>query len=103
MVRALKKLENELLDKRILSDDIASYLMECPVYNVPDNKFQHPRLLQDMREVLATIFNATLPSGNGNDWEEVNGLKWLFRGNTGWTQADAHRLADAAWDYMELE
>jgi hypothetical protein len=36
----------------------------------------------EMRHVLATIFNATLNSGDSNDWHEVHELRYLFRGNT---------------------
>jgi predicted nucleotidyltransferase len=103
MVRALKKLENELVEKGLLEKDIPSYLMECLVYNVPDNQFMHNLLLADMRAVLATIFNATPPVGDASTWEEVNQLKWLFRGNRGWTQQDAHSLASAAWNYVGFD
>jgi hypothetical protein len=100
MVRALKKLENELRDQGRLSSDVASYLMECLVFNVPDDLFMHTRLVDDMRAVLATIFNSTPPTGDASEWIEVNRLKWLFRGNKGWNQPDAHALAAAGWAYM---
>jgi hypothetical protein len=54
----------------------------------------------EMRHVLATIFNATLGSGNGDDWHEVHELRYLFRGNTEWTTAHVHTLADVAWDTL---
>jgi hypothetical protein len=56
-----------------------------------------------MREVLRAIFNATLPSGDGSEWVEVHGLKYLFRGKTTWTKAQVHTLADVAWDTLGFD
>jgi hypothetical protein len=77
--------------------------MECLVYNVPDDDFGQPTYMGEMRHVLATIFNATLSSGDSNDWHEVHELRYLFRGNTEWTAAQAHKLADVAWDVLGFE
>lgn len=103
MVRALKRLEGRLVDSGQLSEELPSYLSECLVYNVVDNSFGHSTYLADMRAVLATIFNETLTGGGWNDWEEVNELKYLFRGNKGWTREQVHRLADAAWNELGFE
>jgi hypothetical protein len=103
MVRALKRLENLLVASGQLSDELPSYLIECLVYNVPDNDFGHSTYRADMRAVLAAIFNATLPSGGWNEWKEVNELKYLFRGNPNWSREQVHRLADAAWDEIGFE
>ncbi|MDC2958158.1 nucleotidyltransferase [Streptomyces gilvifuscus] len=103
MVRALKRLQTRLIESGTLTDELPSYLIECLVYNVPDGDFGHPTYKADMRAVLAFIFNGTLPSGDWNDWEEVNGLKYLFRGNPSWTHEQVHDLADAAWDEIGFE
>jgi hypothetical protein len=39
----------------------------------------------------------------GTQRSPIRAYQWLFRGNKGWTQADAHRLADAAWDYIGFD
>jgi predicted nucleotidyltransferase len=103
MVRALKRLQTRLVDNGILTHDLPSYLIECLVYNVPSPSFGESSYLADMRAVLAHIFNATLPSGDCADWEEANGLKYLFRGSPPWKVAEVHALADAAWDELGLE
>jgi hypothetical protein len=103
MVRALKRLQSRLVDNGQLSDELPSYLIECLVYNVHDGDFGHSTYRADMRAVLAAIFNETLTGGAWNDWEEVNELKHLFRGNKGWTHEQVHRLADAAWNEMGFE
>jgi hypothetical protein len=101
-VRALKKLQTRLVEQGVLKDELPSYLIECLVYNVPDSSFGYPAYLRDMREVLASIFNATLKDGDWNDWVEANDLRYLFRGTKSWTPAGVHQLADAAWDHLGL-
>ena len=97
LVRALKKLQGYLASTGDLSDELPSYLVESLVYNVDDEYFGHDAYLDDMRAVLAEIFNATLPNGGSDDWEHVHGLMYLFRGTDEWTAEQAHALADAAW------
>lgn len=103
MVRALKKLQTRLVEQGVLQEELPSYLIECLVFNVPNASFGHSAYLQDMREVLASIFNATLTNGDWFDWEEANKLHYLFRGGKAWDRAGVHRLADAAWNHLGLE
>lgn len=103
MVRALKKLQTRLVEKKKVPEALPSYLIECLVYNVPESKFGHNSYRSDMRAVLATIFNAMLDTGNWNDWEQVNGLQYLFRGGQNWDRLEVLRLADAAWTEMGFE
>lgn len=102
MVRALKKLQTRLVTEGILEDELPSYLIECLVYNVPDDRFNHTTYTADMRAVLANVFNETLDAGNWEDWLEVHELRYLFRGNT-WDHAEVHKLASEAWDYLGFE
>jgi hypothetical protein len=103
MVRALKKLQTKLVDEQVLNEELPSYLTECLVYNVPDSAFNQAAYTSDMRAVLATIFNATLASGDFNDWLQVNELMYLFRGSNGFPVSDVHSMAGAAWDAMGFE
>lgn len=102
MVRALKRLENVLAAKGVL-EDLPSFFIECLVYNVADSNFNHTRYVDDMRGVLATIFNETLTAEACSEWVEVSERKWLFRPSQGWTYQQAHALASAAWDYIGYE
>jgi len=103
MVRALKKLQSRLVEGKKLPEALPSYLVECLVYNVPNEKFGHSQYLGDMRAVLATIFNAMLNDGDWRDWEQVNGLQYLFRGPQGWDRLDVLKLADAAWGELGFD
>jgi hypothetical protein len=103
MVRALKRLENELLKQGLLTEELPSFLMECLVYNVPNDIFNHQTYVEDMRELLAYIFNQTLNYESCSEWLEVSERKYLFRPSQHWTWQQAHDLADKAWDRMGLE
>lgn len=102
MVRALKRLQSRLVSQGVVKE-LPSYLIECLVYNVTNDNFVNTTYLGNMRNVLAAIFNATLPTGNSNDWLEVHQLEYLFRGPKSWNIASVHALASAAWDELGLD
>lgn len=102
MVRILKRLENDMVEKAII-DEVPSFLIECLVYNVPNERFQHDTYLEDVGWVLAHIYNETHNAESSADWVEVNGLKWLFRPTQKWTRAQAHNFASEAWDYVGFD
>jgi|tagenome__1003787_1003787.scaffolds.fasta_scaffold20981774_4 hypothetical protein len=97
MVRAVKHLENEMVDEG--HPVVPSYLLECLVYNVPDDHFGRATLYDDFRAVLATIFNETRPGGNAEKWVEVNERKYLFHASQKWTLEEAFEFAGRAWAY----
>lgn len=104
IVRIIKKLRDEMQEKNISgSDDIASFLIESLIWNVPDSKFNHTFFWEDVRAVLAYIFNNTRTDNECNGWYEVNGIKYLFRNGQPWTRKEAHNFISSAWDYIGFE
>jgi hypothetical protein len=101
MVRALKRLENELHDAGHIQE-VPSFLSECLVYNVPDEHFGHDLHLDDMRNLLWTIAQATNDTASCAHWVEVSRMKPLFGAGQRWTSQQANGLAVAAWDWMGL-
>jgi len=104
-VRILKRLENVLVGAG-LSDEVPSYLMECLIYNCPDEYFNRSTWRSVMQGCLADIFNytnAAEPSAQSDRWLEANGAKFLFHADQKWTRKEVHMFASAAWDYMEFE
>lgn len=102
VVRTLKRLENDMVEKGII-DEVPSFLIECLVYNVPNEGFQHDTYLEDVSWVLAHVYNETLNGGGWEEWVEVNELKWLFRQTQKWTRTQAHNFASEAWGYVGFE
>ena len=104
LTRALKRLRNEMNEKGIAAAaPIPSYLIECLVWNVPDDYFGSEEYVRDMRQVLMHTFNCTLDSQKCGEWGEVNELKYLFHQGQPWTMKQAHDFLDAAWDYVGYE
>ena len=104
IVRILKRLRNQMQDEGIVAaNNIASCLIEALVWNVPNDHFQFDTYSEDVRNVLANIFNKTIADKDCSDWREVNGIKYLFRPAQPWTRAQAHDFVAAAWDYLGFE
>lgn len=104
LTRALKRLRNEMNEVGIAAaGPIPSYLIECLVWNVPDDYFGGERYVSDMRNVLMHTFNSTLDIQKCREWGEVNELKYLFHAMQPWTMKQAHDFVSAAWDYVGYE
>jgi predicted nucleotidyltransferase len=99
MVRIIKRLENELVDAKVM-DDLPSFFMECLVYNVPNEYFKNRNYKDDLRAVLASIFNASKQSEKCKDWLEASERKYLFHPSQPWTMQQAHDLASNAWNLI---
>ncbi len=50
----------------------------------------------NMQNVLATIYNATLPGGDAHEWGHVHNLVYLFGAHEEWTQGEVQKLAAVA-------
>ena len=104
VVRILKRLRNKMDDEHIAAaKPVPSFLIECLVWNVPDNYFGHDTFTSDVRHALAHLFNSTRKVEDCSEWGEVNELKYLFRDGQPWTMQHAHDFVSAAWDYLEFK
>jgi hypothetical protein len=101
IVRIVKRLRNEMQDAKIKeANDIASFLIESLVWNVPNEAFGHEKLSDDVRHVLAHCFNQTLDDEKCKRLIEVNAIKYLFASTQPWTRQQAHDFLFAAWNYI---
>ena len=99
-VRALKNAENTLCARGLITD-LPSYLMECLVYNVPDENLKAGDLDAGFRSTLVYLFNNTRTDDLCAKFIEPNGCKYLFEAGKKWTRQDAHGLLSAAWDLLD--
>lgn len=102
MVRCLKKMQTRLVENGTLDSELPSYLVECLVFNVPDYRFNSGSYLDDFRNVVGAVWSALQPDGGWEDWEEVHGLHYLFKGGFAKMRPAAHNLADKAWDEVGI-
>ena len=103
ITRAIKRLRNDMVDSGILAaNPIPSYLVECLVYLVPNEGFNHKDdFTADVRWALAHLYNNSLPSDEAwKTWTEVNEFKYLLHSSQPWTRDQVHDFISAAWDYV---
>jgi hypothetical protein len=104
VVRILKRLRNEMTDNGFkVSESIPSYLIECLVWNVPDKGFGHDAYTDDVRDVLAYLFNNTLDFQKCNEWCEINCIKYLFHIFQPWNYQQVNKFLNITWEYIGLE
>lgn len=104
LVRIIKSLCNEMADKGITeAKTIMGFLIECLVWNVPNDHFGHDTYKGDVRSCLAFLFNNTMTDEKCSEWGEVSELKYLFRPSQKWTRQQAHLFISKAWDYIGFE
>ena len=103
IARVLKSLSNEMSGAGIKESNVPGFLIECLVWNVSDDNFQHYSYTADVRVSLAFLFNNTRTYEGCKDWGEVSELFYLFRLVQKWTWQQAHAFTSAAWDYIGLE
>lgn len=104
VTRILKRLRNEMSDEGFdAAEPIPSYLIECLVWNVPNDGFGHDALKADVRYALAHLWNETRTFETCKEWGEINELKYLFRTSQPWSREQVNAFLQAAWDYIGLE
>jgi len=104
VTRRLKRLRYKLIDEGYsIAEAIPSYLIECLVWNVPNEGFGHALALEDIQYAVAHLWNETRTDESCKEWGEVNELKYLFRAAQPWTRADVNTFLQTAWDYIGFE
>jgi len=101
MVRILKRLRYEMIaNGHPEAGPIPSYLLECLVWNVPNEGFGHDTMRADVRHVLAHLWNETRSEDTCKEWGEINELKYLFRPVQPWSRDQVNSFLQAAWTYI---
>lgn len=103
IVRVLKSLSNEITEKGIKSGDIPGFLIECLVWNVSNDKFQHSTYTADVRAALVFLFNNTMTQEACKEWGEVSELIYLFHLGQKWTWQQAHAFTSAVWNHVGFD
>ena len=100
-VRILKSLRNFMEESRVpAAKPIPGFLLECMVWNVPNDKFEHYTWENRVKAVLAFLWEGTKADSTCASWTEVSGLKYLFHASQKWTREQAHEFVAAAWVFL---
>ena len=104
VTRILKRLRNEMVDEGYeAAGAIPSYLIECLVWNVPNEGFGHDTFYAEVQYAIANLWNETRTQENCEDWGEINEFKYLFRDSQPWRRDQVNSFLQAAWDYIGFE
>jgi hypothetical protein len=101
IVRCVKRLVSELYDDGVISRDYPGYLLECLVYNVPNDRFGHFRRYDDMQAVLRYLRNGLMDQSVYEAWTEPSELLMLFRGRPDRIPANALNVISEALQRIE--
>ena len=100
-IRILKRLRNKMQEDRIPeANNIASFLIECLVWNASAEAFGYDNFTTIVRHVIADVWNRCRNEVDCSEWGEVNELKYLFRATQPWTREQGKDFFHAAWNYI---
>lgn len=103
VVRIFKRLRNEMTDNyQPTANPIPSFLLECLVWNVPNDQFGSTGYRDDVRRAIIHIFNNTKDDTACKTWCEVNNIKYLFHTSQWWNRQAVNDFMKAAWNYAEF-
>jgi len=101
-VRIFKKLKIDLKENNIsISDNVLSFLIECLVWNVPNQKFNDTvTWISRIKESIVFLYNALKDNETSKDWGEVSELLYLFHNGRKWTRNDAIDFLEKVWNHV---
>ncbi len=101
LVRVVKNLRNEMVAAgKSTAAPIPSYLIECLVWNAPDEKLDADADYADnLDAILRDVYFATKDDAPCSEWGEVNELKYLFRTSQPWTRQAVNDFVASAWSH----
>jgi hypothetical protein len=98
-VRVLKNAENYLSDQKTIPD-LASFLMECLVWNVDNDTLKLGDRDTAFRATLLELWEGLSDSDIYKKWVEPSRLKYMFRSDAKWTHDEAKSLVSETWDLL---
>ncbi len=101
-VRIMKRLENAMVSAGA-HREVPSFLVECLIYNVPDEVLTRTSWTEVVRGILGYLYNeleGVEPADGSARWLEVNECKYLFHHRQNWTRSDVRDFALAGWQYL---
>lgn len=101
VARIMKKLRNEMLRKDYpYLENVPGFLIECLIWNTPDNVLTGTDYYETIRKVLIHLFSELDKKEGYKEWGEVSELKYLFRTSQPWSKNDARKFIVDSWNYV---
>jgi hypothetical protein len=107
VARILKRLRDDMQSSSDTATrsaaNVPSFLLECLAYNASDDCYQRDHLYDDVRAVIAEMWNKTTAETEDLVLVEVSGMKRLFGSPQPWSKGDAHAFLLSAWQHVGFQ
>ena len=107
VTRILKRMREDMIecatsDAKSAAGSASSFLLECLVFNAPDNCFnlEEGSYYEDTKSVIRKLWNLTKAEDVSRDLVEVNRLKPLFHNTQPWSRVQAHEFLLRGWQHI---
>jgi hypothetical protein len=87
-------------DQYSVNNNITSFLIECLLWNTPD---QISNNYPTWENSLLHLFTQTADETWGKNWTEISGLLLLFSDNRKWKTSDVNDSLRNMWAYLDLK
>lgn len=103
LTRLHKRLKQQLKDAEVVNDCITSFLLECLVWNVPNDVFNdHDTWNERLKQSIVFLYERTKNDKLSEEWVEVSELLYLFRGRRKWTRNDVYIYMVQLYNFLEF-
>jgi len=102
LTRIHRRLRYKMIeDGQPISDNITSFLLECLVWNTPNDVFNNTNTWTERLKLsIGHIYKKTQNEDDCKDWGEVSELLYLFVGRK-WSRQDVNDYMIQVWKYLE--
>ncbi len=103
LTRIFKRLRYKMIeDKLPVNENITSFLIECLLWNVPNQIFNDYETWNDrLKHSIIYLYENTKEDKNCKEWGEVSELLYLFPSSRKWSREDVNKFLVQAWNYLE--
>jgi len=103
LTRLHKKIRYKMIDDGLtVNSNIKSFLLECLVWNVPNNIFDdYDTWNERLKQSIIFLYQNTKEQDTCNEWGEVSELIYLIRDSRKWTRKDINDYLLQLWNYLE--
>lgn len=105
LTRIIRKLRYKMIEDGVyVSDAITSFLLECLVWNIPNDILNNNVTWQDrLRSSLVYLYDCTSENNNCENWGEVSELLYLFHNGRKWERESVNQFIFDMWSYLEYQ
>jgi len=104
LTRIFKSIRYKMIEDKIqVSDNITSFLIECLLWNVPNEIFNdYNTWTERLKQSIIFLHNNTKEEKDCKEWGEVSELLYLFYSGRKWSREDVNVFLLQAWKYLEF-